>query len=359
MPGTTHCTCAPPVRPGRSLRRLHPRLMLRDEARVRRALVRNSFLLLLAVLAALAAGCGGTTRDPGRRPATQRRDPPKPKQRPTPPAGPFDHPLSAPHLVPGSDPSALPADVLIADRSNNRLLVVDPRGRIVWRFPAAGGRSLPLPDDAFFSPDGRRIVVTEEDVDAVSIVDRRFPPNRLALRRDRRPRQQREPARPPRRRDPASRRIGLHRRHRELPAPPAPPAVAPAGARRRQPGARLRPRPAARLGSPNGAFPLQRGGTLVTEINGSWVDALSPGGRLLWSTHRRAFPIRPTRTRFGRVCTSPSAGRARGSSRRSTGTAVCTGATGRVPAHRRSTIPHLRSRSPTGTSWSTTTPTTA
>lgn len=38
-------------------------------------------------------------------------------------------------------------------------------------------------------------------------------------------------------------------------------------------------------GSPNGAFPLQGGGALVTEIYGDWVDALSPSGRLLWATH--------------------------------------------------------------------------
>jgi hypothetical protein len=38
-------------------------------------------------------------------------------------------------------------------------------------------------------------------------------------------------------------------------------------------------------GSPNGAFPLLGGGALVTEINGDWVDALSPRGRVLWSTH--------------------------------------------------------------------------
>src|SRR4029077_18859027 len=38
-------------------------------------------------------------------------------------------------------------------------------------------------------------------------------------------------------------------------------------------------------GSPNGAFPLAGGGTLVTEINGDWIDALSRSGRLLWSTH--------------------------------------------------------------------------
>jgi hypothetical protein len=38
-------------------------------------------------------------------------------------------------------------------------------------------------------------------------------------------------------------------------------------------------------GSPNGAFPLQGGGILVTEISGDWVDALSPTGHVLWSTH--------------------------------------------------------------------------
>ena len=32
-------------------------------------------------------------------------------------------------------------------------------------------RGLPLPDDAFFSPNGREIVVTEEDVSAVTVLD--------------------------------------------------------------------------------------------------------------------------------------------------------------------------------------------
>src|SRR5439155_16150092 len=91
-----------------------------------------------------------------------------PEPRPK-PHGPFAHPHSVPHLAPGSDPSALPGDVLIADRSNSRLLVVDPQGRIVWQFGNA--RTLPLPDDAFFSPDGSRIVATEEDVDAIAVVD--------------------------------------------------------------------------------------------------------------------------------------------------------------------------------------------
>src|ERR1700688_4354856 len=34
--------------------------------------------------------------------------------------------------------SILPGTVLIADRGNNRLLMVDERGRIVWEFPRPG-----------------------------------------------------------------------------------------------------------------------------------------------------------------------------------------------------------------------------
>src|SRR5436190_1157944 len=42
------------------------------------------------------------------------------------------------HLRPGSDPSVLPGNVLIADRGNDRLIEVDPHGRIVWGFPRRG-----------------------------------------------------------------------------------------------------------------------------------------------------------------------------------------------------------------------------
>jgi outer membrane protein assembly factor BamB len=258
--------------------------MLRDEARVRRTRVRHSFLLLFAALAAVAAGCGGGSRHPG---ATQQRDPPKPKPAATSkaPIGPFAAPHTLPHLVRGSDPSALSADVLIADRSNDRLLVVDPRGRIVWRFPAAGGQSLPLPDDAFFSPDGRKIVVTEEDVDAVSIVDvasRRIvwrygaidvpgsSANRLAHPDD----ALMLPDGSIFTADIENCRLLLIR----------PPAHRPARAVG-SPARGCVHAPPHAWGSPNGAFPLHGGGTLVTEINGSWVDALSASGRLLWSTH--------------------------------------------------------------------------
>lgn len=71
------------------------------------------------------------------------------------------------NLRPGSDTSVLPGPVLIADRDNNQLLEVSPQGRVLWRFPQRGDlarrQTFLLPDDAFFSPDGRKIVVTQED----------------------------------------------------------------------------------------------------------------------------------------------------------------------------------------------------
>ena len=77
-------------------------------------------------------------------------------------------------LAAGSDPSTLPADVLIADHHNNRLLIVDPQGRIRWEFPRPGdlapGQTFLQPDDAFFSPDGKYIIATQEDDQVISVI---------------------------------------------------------------------------------------------------------------------------------------------------------------------------------------------
>ena len=79
------------------------------------------------------------------------------------------------HLAPHSDPAALPGDVLIADNHNNRLLVIDPQGRIRWQFPKPGdlarGQTFKVPDDAFFSPDGKDIIATEEDDAVISVIN--------------------------------------------------------------------------------------------------------------------------------------------------------------------------------------------
>jgi hypothetical protein len=228
------------------------------------------------LLAAVLAGCGAAQHVAAHR---GRTSPPAPPQA----TGPFAHPHSAAHLAPGSHPSVLPGDVLIADRSNSRLLVVDPQGRIVWRFGDA--RTLPLPDDAFFSPDGRRIVATEEDVDTISIVD--VATRRVVWRYG------------------TFNSPGSSRSHLDHPddamlvpggavvgadiencrlielQPPAHRLVRALGS----PVRGCVHAPPQAWASPNGAFPLSTGGYLVTEINGAWVDALSSSGRVLWSTH--------------------------------------------------------------------------
>ena len=82
---------------------------------------------------------------------------------------------AGPLLRAGSDPSVLPGDVLIADKANSRLLIVNPQGRIVWKFPRPGdlrpGQSFLVPDDAFFTDDGRQILATQEDDFAISLID--------------------------------------------------------------------------------------------------------------------------------------------------------------------------------------------
>ncbi len=100
----------------------------------------------------------------------------RPPARPDPAAAPW---LSAARgrgrLASGSQPAALPADVLIADHLNNRLVIIDPRGRLRWVFPRPHdlrrGQAFLVPDDAFFSPDGRYIIATQEDDQVISVID--------------------------------------------------------------------------------------------------------------------------------------------------------------------------------------------
>jgi hypothetical protein len=196
------------------------------------------------------------------------------------------------NLAPGSDPSVLPGPVLIADRDNNRLLEVAPDGRVLWRFPEPGDLAAPqtfkLPDDAFFSPDGRRVIVTQEDDYVISIVD--VGGRRIVYRYG-------HPG------VPGSEPGYLHNPDDALLTPSGdilaadikncrllvirPPAHAPA----RQLGVTGNCSHAlgSSYGSPNGAFPLSGGGLAITEINGDWLDVMGPAGRPLLDTHPPGF----------------------------------------------------------------------
>ena len=208
---------------------------------------------------------------------------------PVPASGPWLGPAHGRgHLAPHSDPSVLPGDVLIADNENNRLLVVDPHGRIRWKFPRRGdlahGQRFLVPDDAFFSPDGKDIIATEEDYSVISVID--IARHKIVYRYG-------TPGVP-----------GSGNNHA---ANPDDALMMPGGMiiTADIENCRLlllvppshRPRrvigrtgvcahdPPHLLTSPNGAFPATSGKYLVTEINGDWVSEIGLDGHLLWSTH--------------------------------------------------------------------------
>ncbi len=192
-------------------------------------------------------------------------------------------------LAPGSDPAALPVPILVVDKLNNRLIVVDALGRVRWQFPRPGdlapGQTFLIPDDAFFSPDGREIVATQEDQQLITVID--VATHRIVYRYG---------------------TAGVHGSGANQLSNPDDAMMLPDGyiispdiqncrilllSPRSHTPVRIFGRttthclhnPPARWGSPNGAFPMQDNRYLVTEINGDWVDAMSLDGTVEWSTH--------------------------------------------------------------------------
>jgi hypothetical protein len=70
--------------------------------------------------------------------------------------------------------SPLPGYLLIADRDNNRLVIVNPRGGVVWEFPQPGelasGQQFGGPDDAFLTPNGTGFITNEEFADTIALI---------------------------------------------------------------------------------------------------------------------------------------------------------------------------------------------
>ena len=203
----------------------------------------------------------------------------------------------------------LQGGLLIADRGNDRILLVDPGRRILWRFPTAAdrakGRKLVFDDDTFVEPGGTALVTNEEDHGDILSID-----------------------------------IATHRVTRlfGVPGPQAGPGV-PAGPANRLnwpddayvlPDGTLTVADAYRcrilfirdrriirqigrtdvcvhdpprtLGYVNGDTPLPGGGVLVSEINGSWIDTFSRTGRLIRSFRAPvSYPSDPQPLSHGRI----------------------------------------------------------
>ncbi|MBZ9708637.1 hypothetical protein LB543_18110 [Mesorhizobium sp. ESP7-2] len=73
-----------------------------------------------------------------------------------------------------ADASALgDYDVLIADRGNNRLLLVSPQKKILWEYHFADVPPGSGADDAFFADDGNSVITNLEHQQVIRIIDRK------------------------------------------------------------------------------------------------------------------------------------------------------------------------------------------
>jgi hypothetical protein len=223
--------------------------------------------------------------------------------------------LWAPGNVVGSQPGTaaayaaaarrpgLPGYLLIADRGNNRILVVSPEGRIVFLYPdradLAGGRRLVYNDDTFVEPGGRSLIANEEDNHAIVQIgianhslDVLFghpgqagpdqthlntPDDAYAL-----PNGEFTVA------DAYNCRILFIRAHAIV----------------RQfghPGECLHDPPNA-FGPVNGDTPEPDGGVLISEIPGNWIDEIGPTGRLRFAVQAPvSYPSDPQPLPGGRI----------------------------------------------------------
>jgi len=211
---------------------------------------------------------------------------------PTPPRSAFGSPLDVAggSVSPGSVSAVaggyFPGGLLIADRRNRRLIVVDDAGNILWRFPASGSQPLAqtfAADDAFVSPDGKSIVASEEGKQVIVRIDIATQqivweygtygvagsgPGQLSHPDDAYPLAN------------GNILVADIRNCRILEIAPSKDIVQQWGTT-----GVCKDQPPTYLGHPNGDTPLPDGGMLVTEINRSRVVRLSATGDVVFDIH--------------------------------------------------------------------------
>lgn len=189
-------------------------------------------------------------------------------------------------LASGSDATVLPGPLLIADEDNDRLMIIDRRGRTMWKFPRPGdlapGQTFKTPDDAFFTPNGKEIITTQEEADVIRVIDVATHKIVYTYGRPGVP-----GAGPNRLSTPDG---GTMLPNGDILTPDIKNCriiVIPKGghAVSRQLGRTgvCAHNPSQTFGSPNGVFPMANGNYLVTEADGNWVDELSLSGKVAWS----------------------------------------------------------------------------
>jgi hypothetical protein len=184
-----------------------------------------------------------------------------------------------------SDQHPFNGQLLIADRGNNRLLVVNADKQILWTFPTASRPAPPtgfyFPDDAFFIHHGTGIISNQEGNDTVVEVGY---PSGAPLWSYGHPRIAK--AKPGYLHEPDD--AYLLRDGRVVVADAnncRVVVISPAGHQVEQIG---RPgncthNPPADLGYPNGDTPLADGNILISEVIGSWISEYTLAGHLVWT----------------------------------------------------------------------------
>ncbi len=183
--------------------------------------------------------------------------------------------------------------LLIADRGNNRLLVVNPSGHVVWRYPSAQSPPPPVPfyypDDAFWVHGGHAILVNEEENNVLAEIA--YPSGRTLWTYGH-PRV-------------GGSTPGYTRQPDDVyPYPGGGMVVAdakncrilffsPRGRPTRQIGTTgvcTHDLPRA-VGYPNGDTPLPNGHLLLSELNGGWIDEVTSTGHVIWSARVPGLPV--------------------------------------------------------------------
>lgn len=163
------------------------------------------------------------------------------------------------------------------------MLLVDSARHVYWRYPGGGRIAMPFyfDDDTFFGPKADRIISNQEDQDTIQIIS--FPGKHLLW----------------------------HYGHVDVKSGASGYLNTPDDAYLLRNGlisvadayncrvvfiasnhqivqqygttGVCKHNPPRYLGAVNGATPLPDGGTLISEINGSWIDDIGPNGKLRWA----------------------------------------------------------------------------
>ncbi|MHB8439409.1 MAG: hypothetical protein ACYDD4_09630, partial [Acidimicrobiales bacterium] len=187
---------------------------------------------------------------------------------------------------PGAGSPYFGAKLLIADRGNNRLLLLAPGDTITWSYPSATSPPNPtgfyFPDDAFFARHGTEIITNEENNQTVEILS--YPSGKVLWSYGH-----------PRQAGPAPGYLSGPDDAYVLPNGDISVAdddncriliLSPTGTILHQLGTTdvCVHSPPTELGSPNGDTPLSDGNVLISEINGSWISEYTQSGSMVWTT---------------------------------------------------------------------------